>query len=269
MDAERECRNCDHKEDNEGNPEPGSVSSADWLGWVHEREDSASQLVQPPHMSRLPTTPVLAADLSTSEPDSTCVGWWPLRVPCCIGVVWVCVRYRHSAMAFLGLAVGIATLVGCARSPSPVAISTLKNQVPGLMLADMNLLDLPANPGAQQQALDADTQGTLRQAVLRVWDSRAAGDRLRDVESNRQAMVADRADVYDEVRASVVSWDAISGSANNAQVRVTVSAAVRRAATGAWDRPGRTQWQFGLRKQSDGTWKLTSARVTAYLSGQG
>jgi hypothetical protein len=45
MDTEREHRGCDHEEGNEGNPEPGSVSSANWLGRVHERKDSASQLV--------------------------------------------------------------------------------------------------------------------------------------------------------------------------------------------------------------------------------
>lgn len=187
------------------------------------------------------------------------------------GVVWVPVRYQRGAVALLALAVGATALLLLwrARSPSSTTVSTLKDQVPGLVMADMNLLDLPADPAAQRQALDADRQGALREAVLRVWDRGAADDRLRDVEANRQLMVADRTDVYDEVRASIVSWDDISGSALNAHVRVTVTAAVRRAATGLWDAPKRTQWQFGLHRQTDSTWKLTDERVTAYLSGQG
>ena len=74
---------------------------------------------------------------------------------------------------------------------------------------------------------------------------------------------------YDQVQATIVSWDDISRSADTAQVRVTVSSTVRRAATGRWDVPGHTQWQFALHRQSDDTWKLTSERVTAYLTGQG
>ena len=180
------------------------------------------------------------------------------------------VRYRRSAVALLALAVGIAAvLLWRDRSPSPTTVATLKAEMPGLIVADMKLLDLPADPAAQQQALDADKQGALREAVLRIWDRDAADDRLRDVAANRQLMVQDRTDVHDDVRVSVASWDDISGSAGSADVRVTVRAAVRRATTGLWGDPGRTQWQFGLHKQIDGTWKLTSERVTAYLSGQG
>jgi hypothetical protein len=192
------------------------------------------------------------------------------RVRCYTGAVWVSVRYRRSAVALLVSAVGIAAvLLWRDRSPSPATVATLKAEVPGLIVADMNLLDLPADPAAQQQALDADERGALREAVLRLWDRDAADDRLRDVAANRQLMVRDRTDVYDMVRASIVSWDNVSGSADKASVRVTVGATIRRAATGLWGDPGRTQWQLGLHKQGDGTWKLTSERVTAYASGQG
>ena len=61
VDAEREHRCRQDEDGDEGNPEPRSVSSANRLGRVHERENSASQLVQPPHMPRLLATPVIAA----------------------------------------------------------------------------------------------------------------------------------------------------------------------------------------------------------------
>jgi hypothetical protein len=60
-DAEREHRCCDYEEGDEGSPEPGSVSSANRLGRIHERKNSASQLVQAPHVSRLLATLVIAA----------------------------------------------------------------------------------------------------------------------------------------------------------------------------------------------------------------
>jgi hypothetical protein len=51
-------------------------------------------------------------------------------------------------------------------------------------------------------------------------------------------------------------------------VLVTLSSSVHRASTGMWDQPKRDQWEFRLRKQTDGSWKINSERVTAYLSGQ-
>jgi hypothetical protein len=181
----------------------------------------------------------------------------------------VAVRWRRSvAVVLIVIAAGLAgLLLWRARPLSPTAVA-LRAELPGLIQADMNLLDLPAGAAAQRQALDADERGTLRESVLRVWDFDAADGRVNDVAASRKIMVRDRLDVYDGVRVNVDSWDDISASGNAAHVLVTLRSSVHRASTGVWDQPKRDQWEFRLRKQTDGTWKINSERVTAYLSGQ-